>query len=129
KDNFDWLVFQRVLSIYKEFLFQFQGFLFPIPGIISLQHTLDHLCKVIAVFPAQDAADFTVFPEKAVAAVFRLIREIVYTVNYNCFSPCFISHSDTLHEVVPSRVIPEDDKSPVMSFVTTGLCKISIFTC
>ncbi|MGN8907009.1 hypothetical protein ACTND3_12005, partial [Bacillota bacterium HCP28S3_F12] len=37
--NFDWLVFQRVLSIYKEFLFQFQGFLFPIPGIISLQHT------------------------------------------------------------------------------------------
>ena len=33
------MVFQRVLSIYKEFLFQFQGFLFPIPGIISLQHT------------------------------------------------------------------------------------------
>ena len=33
------LVFQRVLSIYKEFLFRFQGFLFPIPGIISLQHT------------------------------------------------------------------------------------------
>lgn len=32
-------MFQRVLSIYKEFLFQFQGFLFPIPGIISLQHT------------------------------------------------------------------------------------------
>ena len=34
-----WTVFQRVLSIYKEFLFRFQGFLFPIPGIISLQHT------------------------------------------------------------------------------------------
>ena len=34
------MVFQRVLSIYKEFLFQFQGFLFPIPGIISLQHTI-----------------------------------------------------------------------------------------
>lgn len=33
------MVFQRVLSIYKEFLFRFQGFLFPIPGIISLQHT------------------------------------------------------------------------------------------
>ena len=32
-------MFQRVLSIYKEFLFRFQGFLFPIPGIISLQHT------------------------------------------------------------------------------------------
>lgn len=36
------MVFQRVLSIYKEFLFQFQGFLFPIPGIISLQHTSPH---------------------------------------------------------------------------------------
>ena len=32
-------MFQRVLSIFKEFLFQFQGFLFPIRGIISLQHT------------------------------------------------------------------------------------------
>ena len=38
---------QRVLSIYKEFLFRFQGFLFPIPGIISLQHTIIGLCNLI----------------------------------------------------------------------------------
>ena len=41
-------MFQRVLSIYKEFLFQFQGFLFPIPGIISLQHTI-HAVPIIGL--------------------------------------------------------------------------------
>ena len=73
---------------------------------------LDYLRKVIAVLCAQDAPGLAVLPEKALAAGFRLIREVMNAVDHDCLSSCFVSHLDTLHVFVPFRAIPETTKAP-----------------
>ena len=59
-------MFQRVLSIYKEFLFQFQGFLFPITSIISLQHTHNELPSVVLPYKHYDSEVISGVLEKVV---------------------------------------------------------------
>ena len=44
--------------------------------------------KVIAVLPAECAADLAVLPEKALSAVMRPLRVVADTVDHNGFSLC-----------------------------------------
>ena len=50
-------------------------------------------------------------------------------VDQNGFAFHFFSHHDILHSFDPPPGKSGDDKSPAVIFVTTGLCKISIFSC
>ena len=78
-------------------------------------------CKVIAMLSPKNAAYFSVLPKKAVFAVFRAGSIVAHPIN-NFDSLMF--HSDTLlNDFGPET--PGNDKSPVMTEIITGLCKVS----
>ena len=88
---------------------------------------LYRLSQVVAVLRSKDTADLAVLPEEALAAGIRLVIIVSDPVDQNGFAFHFFSHHDILHSFDQSPGKSGDDKSPAVIFVTTGLCKISVF--
>ena len=90
---------------------------------------LYRLSQVVAVLRSKNTADLAVLPEEALAAGIRLVIVVSDPVDQNGFAFHFFSHYDILHSFDPPPEKSGDDKSPAVIFITTGLCKISIFSC
>ena len=90
---------------------------------------LYRLSQVVAVLRSKDTADLAVLPEEALAAGIRLVIVVSDPVDQNGFASHFFSHHDILHSFDPPPGKSGDDKSPAVIFITTGLCKVSIFSC
>ena len=87
------------------------------------------LSQVVAVLRTKHTADLAILPEEALAAGIRLVIIVSDSVDQNGFAFHFFSHHDILHSFDPPPEKSGDDKSPAVIFITTGLCKISIFSC
>lgn len=70
---------------------------------------------------SENAANFSVLPKKAVFAVLRAGSMVAHPVNH---FDSLMFHSDTLLNNFDPET-PGNDKSPVMTEIITGLCKVS----